>query len=50
MKIDNADQSLSEKTDEVDNYEEEPGPIQNSNDITHSPENEDSVDEEEETD
>ena len=51
LKIDNADQSSFEKTDEVDKSEEETSPIQNSNqDITHSPKNENFFDEEEDTD
>lgn len=51
MKIDNVDQSSSEKTDEFDKPEEEPGLIQNSNkDITHYQENDDSIDEDVDTD
>ena len=51
LEIDNTDQRSSKNIEEVDKPEEESGPIQNSNqNITHSPKNEDSLDEEENTD
>ena len=51
LRNDNNDHSLSEKTDEVEKCEEEPGTILNSSDnISNSPVNDELLEEEEHTD